>query len=717
MDTLISYVRATKRLFGSVLPKPTTRGMNPLAPARATMPTNAAQHCEDPTQEFTRVATEATAMSRTDIRRDRRAVQLVQGVLRPTLRTRAPRRCSSRTGGLLKFSLVLIAALSCQSVAAQAPAGPTRSPTDDAPPNAPAPNAVALQLTIQGVAVDAEVLRQQLARELQRPVVLGPVGGVSPSSFPRLTIEGTASGSVVLHFRDGHGQERVRLVEAMNRTDQAQTPQGDPQQLVLLASNLIRDEAADILAQLHQEVNAQGVVIESDIRVRVANADEAPPVESVNPSTPEEAPPQDEGAQEPSEGEEQVLVPQESPLEPPGETPSPGEAPQALWSPQTTTAPPTEASPLTPTFVGVDFLPYIGSSSRYRGQDQRHLSFGIVAAYAGATHGLSLSTAADLTWEMRGLQLASAGVLSRSLLGLQLTGGLAVSGTVEGAQIAGGATLALDSVVGAQLTGGLALAIGGVRGLQIGAGASIALQRVHGAQFSGGLNLTETLRGAQFAPLNIATGNVRGAQIGVANYADSVTGLQLSTLNISRGEVRGLQIGLVNVNENADAALGLLNIYRRGRTQLRVGAESTGLLDVSLIHGGRITHSIYSTGYNPVRNVFAVGLGFGLRARFGERIHLDFDALCRSLITTDGGASSNSARFALLSEARVVLGAKIFGVLGAYVGLAYQVQVDLNERDPVISYSQPRLSTTFSDDAFSPTVQGWPALIAGVQLF
>lgn len=93
--------------------------------------------------------------------------------------------------------------------------------------------------------------------------------------------------------------------------------------------------------------------------------------------------------------------------------------------------------------------------------------------------------------------------------------------------------------------------------------------RSTGLQF-GLLNYTGSFVGLQDGVFNVSTGKFTGLQDAVVNYACDVDGLQcgvyfLFGVNIASGTVRGCQIGLVNFAETMECGLqlGLVNVIAK----------------------------------------------------------------------------------------------------------------------------------------------------------
>jgi hypothetical protein len=184
-------------------------------------------------------------------------------------------------------------------------------------------------------------------------------------------------------------------------------------------------------------------------------------------------------------------------------------------------------------FFGADFAPYAGTSSVYPAR-RRTLSFNFIAGYALGLNGFELGVGANIESAfMCGAQIAAgANVVLGDVHGVQLATSNVALGDVDGAQLsvvnfAGGAVdgaqIGTVSVAGGHLDGAqigvVNLLKGAANGNQTGV-VNMAGGGADGAQI-GVVNLTTgNVDGAQIGTTNIATGEVRGTQIGVFNYAD-----------------------------------------------------------------------------------------------------------------------------------------------------------------------------------------------------
>lgn len=240
-----------------------------------------------------------------------------------------------------------------------------------------------------------------------------------------------------------------------------------------------------------------------------------------------------------------------------------------------------------------------------------------------------------------------------------------------------------------------------VQGLQIAASANVSIGPLQGAQLSGGVNLAfDSVAGTQVGLLNATQGTVRGAQVGL--------------LNLATGRVTGLQVGLLNLADDADVGVGLLSIYRHGRTHVQVAAQEGGAFDAELEHGSRFLHQIVALGVRREAGQWhpQAGLGLGGQVRLGERLHVAVDAL--ELLST--GVLAGEGSLLWLTQARLTVGVRVLGPVTAFAGASYEVTSAWRDRLPpglpheVEPPSMPR------ERALQVLRQG-PHVVVGVRLF
>jgi hypothetical protein len=429
-----------------------------------------------------------------------------------------------------------------------------------------APSSAPLVLEVRAQRISHSELEAALRKELDQ-------GKPGDAPQGQLELSDQPSNVVRLTYRDAQGHESTRDLYL---------PPDDPEALekiTIAAANLVRDQAAALLAELEA----------------LQAAAQPPPLPAA--AAPAAAPPP----------------------EPPGYDPC---QPEQLLH------------------FGFDLVPGVGASSTPIGRDAaRSFSLGLGGTLSAGTKGVELSVGINIArLGTCGVQLA-AGVNTTHgpVQGAQLA--LVNLGTswLKGLQ-AGVVNYAHGNVSGAQLSV-VNLSWGRVQGTQLGV-VNLARHGAQGAQL-GVVNLGFGPTSAQLGVLNIAGGEsklqlgvanfVRGnatAQLGVANIATGSVPAQLGVLNIGRFDTR-VQVGVINVSRSARAPVGLLNIVRDGHTSFDAWASENGTLLAGVTHGGDLVRNTYAAGTRlskgSAQTVFAVGIG--VRLWTDPRFNLDLDSM------------------------------------------------------------------------------------------
>ncbi len=259
-------------------------------------------------------------------------------------------------------------------------------------------------------------------------------------------------------------------------------------------------------------------------------------------------------------------------------------------------APPPPLPPVEPepdydfVFLGIDFLPGVGSSSMVGDRQVRVFSANVIGGYAAGLTGVELGGVFNIESEFaHGLQ--GAGVFN------------VVDGAMGGVQAAG----VFNVVDGAK---------GGLQG-------------------AGVFNVVDgNMGGVQAAGVfNVVDGDVGGVQAaGVFNVVDGdVHGGQLGVLNIVSGEVHGVQLGVVNVADDVHGVgLGLVNIYPNGRFHIVSWGDETGQWSHGLVHGSSWLHNIYALGLNPFSpGDVSATIGLGAHWNLPGPFFVDADGMLR----------------------------------------------------------------------------------------
>jgi hypothetical protein len=281
--------------------------------------------------------------------------------------------------------------------------------------------------------------------------------------------------------------------------------------------------------------------------------------------------------------------------------------------------------------------------------------------------------------------------------GIDLAPGAGMSSVERGRGVRaisiGAAGTLTRSVHGVDLAGGIALTRQAMCGAQIAGGATLTLGRAHGLQLSGGVAFAGGFDGAQIASVNISTGDVRGAQIGV--------------VNIAAGDVRGLQLGVVNVAKDGDAALGVVSIYRHGRTNLDAVSSENGSVVASLEHGGRVLHNLYSFGERRSGDDTRLMLGLGLGARVLGNDDFTFDIDLQHFWVIKPSVYTS------MEQVRLLFAVKLASALSIIAGPTWSLLVT---KDPAESANSVLPSKDLTHEGASTRVISWPGITFGVRL-
>jgi hypothetical protein len=567
------------------------------------------------------------------------------------------------------IACVGLAWLAVAHAQAQTPSAPAAGDAaTNLPPSAagssdpPTPSPAALQLVAgaRDGAFDPEGLRAQIERELALPVRLA-----DRASGSHLLVEASSVSAVRVAFQREDGSTAERTVDVSSVAAHAD------ETLALVAANLMRDEAAVLLAALRAK------------------------------SEPDRLPPGAAPAPQPT-----------APAEPP--------PPKGC-----------DANLLRRRQLGGDVLPYVGVSASDGTEVERALSFNLFGGLTGGVRGFELSGLFSLdAHSVCGLQISGiANLVGGPLEGAQLGLVSWASGRVDGVQLGllsgtlgtfagaqfGMIDLAGDDITGAQFAfvnvGG-----GALTGVQFGY-VNVIARQVEGVQL-GLVNVSgDTLQGAQIGLSNVASDRVDGTQLGLVNVsAGPMQGFQAGLVNVGAGRVHGAMLGLVNVAEDADAAIGLVNVLWRGRTHLDVWGTDAGLAVLGIEHGSTHVHNITGLGltFRDDRTVVAPTYGVGVRVVQNTRLFVDVDALGYGLFVYDTAQSKFD--FAGIVQLRVPVSLRLTREIALFVAPALNVSLAATEDnllvDPAL-YGSARLT----DPGADITMRMWPGFSIGARFF
>jgi hypothetical protein len=398
--------------------------------------------------------------------------------------------------------------------------------------------------------LDPAEVRAAVARELRVDVVDAPAAGAAGTMSVK--VEGPSELTMTFQSTDG-------WVEVTRQVGLPADPAEQMETIALLAGNLARNEAGELLAGLKPK--------------------QTPPPEK---RTPAPAP----------RAEPRPKVPPPKTLTPPRLT-EPGACELArtgLTSPR-----PLNLSLWHPIALGNERHTY-------------NLELGLGYSRVGGISGAAVS---PLILRIEG-----------PLVGAAVAGIYLDARAGCGANLSGVGVRAQGELDGADAAGVFAWRDGPVEGVQA-AGVITAARRVRGAQAAGALNLARGLLvGVQMSGIaNFATGSVRGVQLaGVYNRSDDLDGIQIGLVN-QASRVRGVQIGLINVSRKVDGiALGLVNVVQDGRTEFVAWVDGPARINAGVKYLFDPVYTLVGAGYDLEPSTSAssaIGVEVPLRPFFG----------------------------------------------------------------------------------------------------
>lgn len=440
--------------------------------------------------------------------------------------------------------------------------------------------ALPLELELGSSKLDAEAVRKAVELELKRPVVLA----ASAENGAALTVSAHADRTVTVSYRTSTGELRSRSIGIPE--DGAR----GAEVIALLAGNLSRDEAAELLAALAAKAEPA-----TDTSAGAPAASEVPGSPAAK-STPEP-----------------TAAASAAEARPPSAKPAPRSGP-----------PPLIETPL-PAFNLSLFAPI----TLYRQSERRIFKgeLGLFYSHVGElrggglnlfvlhterdVHGVTVATLYNYTGgKVRGV--AASAVVSRRqrLQGIELSGLLNLgSGEARGVAAAGLVNTGRD-FEGVQAAG-LVNWADRLQGVQA-AGLLNHGTDSEGVQAAGLANLANRFQGVQVAGAFNRASAVTGIQAAAgANVAAAISGLQLGFVNVAR-EVHGMQVGVVNVAKRVDGtSIGLVSVAENGRVQPVVWASTAQQMNVAAKFTVGPIYTQAGLGYTHRDRTYTYEIGLG----------------------------------------------------------------------------------------------------------
>ena len=299
--------------------------------------------------------------------------------------------------------------------------------------------------------------------------------------------------------------------------------------------------------------------------------------------------------------------------------------------------------------VQVSLIPGISTNSFFNSVSDNNISLNIIAGYARNVSGVEFGGVAN--------------IIKNDVEGAQFAGITNIVGNdVEGGQFAGVSNMTLGKVTGAQGAGfhNHAKYVDGIQA----AGFINSCKAINGAQLAGGINFSDSIVNIQAAGFINAAKNVGCQLAGFVNFSDSLAGMQASGfVNLARGEVAHLQAtGFVNMAKSVDYQLaGFVNIAGHAK-KMQVGllnyADTVSGISIGLLSfvkkGYRVidlgsgtdyqfsgafktgTYQFYNIlGLNVINRdslFVAPGYGIGTEIHFSKRFGMNIEAVANLLL-------------------------------------------------------------------------------------
>ncbi len=339
--------------------------------------------------------------------------------------------------------------------------------------------------------------------------------------------------------------------------------------------------------------------------------------------------------------------------------------------------------------VQVSLLPFIGSNDRLSGNVINDYSINFFGGYSMGTRQIELGflvniDRADVSW----LQVAGFGnLVGRNVYGIQAAGFANVNGgETKALQLAGFANTNLGESIGVQVAGFTNTDLKGMNGVQVAGLSNITVGDAKGVQVSG-LG-------------NVQVGDYRGSQIaGLTNIATKkISGSQISAFFNHAKQVRGTQIGLINYADTLGGIpVGLLSIVKTGYHKIELSADEVFYTNLAFRSGVRKFYTMLQAGFKPDKSlnagdssVWTFGYGLGTARKISKKIFLNIDASAQHV---NKGSFTNA--LSLLNKIHVGVDFQLAKGFSLYTGATLNGYLTNND------YKEyPTLFTDFKPNVF-----------------
>ncbi len=259
----------------------------------------------------------------------------------------------------------------------------------------------------------------------------------------------------------------------------------------------------------------------------------------------------------------------------------------------------------------------------------------------------------------------------------------------RGVQLAGFANTNLKSMHGVQVAGFSNYSNGSSVGAQVSGFSNVHLGFYRGSQVAGFANVnTKGISGTQIAGFaNVATGNISGSQIAsFANYAKNVRGTQISLFNYA-DSLSGVPIGLVS-------------FVNRGYHKLEVSADEVFYTNIAFRTGVSKFYNILFAGMKPDYlakdyNVWSFGYGLGTARKITRWLYLNLDVTSQQV-----NKGNITQALSLLNKVHVGFDFQLAKKLSLYGGATlngYLTRTTFTDYAPLFTDYQPNVFYDHTD--------------------
>ncbi|MGY6546419.1 carboxypeptidase-like regulatory domain-containing protein [Arthrospiribacter ruber] len=327
--------------------------------------------------------------------------------------------------------------------------------------------------------------------------------------------------------------------------------------------------------------------------------------------------------------------------------------------------------------VQVSLVPFIGTNRKLSGNVINDYSFNVWGGFSAGTNKVELGGLFNTNkGDVKFLQMAG-------LFNL-------VGGAMQGVQMAGLTNVVLDDTRAVQMGGLGNFTSGSLQGVQLGGVLNLATKEVKGAQLGGVANYAHSdLSGVQVAGILNIGNRIKGSQIGLFNYADSISGV----------------------------SIGLLSIVRKGYRQVEVGADEVLPLNFAFRTGTRNFYNILSAGFRPDFTdsvTWAFGYGVGAAPRLGKKVFMNIE------LSSSQMNLANVAALNLINRAYIGLEYQFSKNIGIYFGPSLNWRLydtGFQHHPDMFTYANPRIQNENSPGEGSFASQMWFGGRAGLRIY